>query len=80
MAWEGILGMDVIEGKPYVSAPLFLFSHGRRLTVSERLGSYLEFTYDRTANGSGRWRSLGWVEDIYGEYQSIDKYTGGVNQ
>jgi hypothetical protein len=78
VAWEGILGLDVIEDKPYVSASLFLFRHGRRLTVSERFGSYLEFLYEHSANGYGRWRSLGWMEDIYDEYQSIDAYTGSL--
>jgi len=76
VGWEGRLGMEIIENKPFVSASVFLFSQGRRLSVSGQAGSYLELVYERADNGEGRWRSLGWLEDIYDEFASIDKVLG----
>ena len=78
LAWEGRLGMEMIEDKPYVSASLFLFSCKKRLTVAGQGGSYVELIYEQSDNGNGGWRSLGWMEDIYGEFENIDEYSGEI--
>jgi hypothetical protein len=77
VAWEGTLGLEVIDGRPYISASLFLFSNGNRLVVAGQLGSYLELVYEKAESGVSNWHSLGWIEDIYGEFEAIDEYTGG---
>jgi hypothetical protein len=78
VAWEGRLGMELIEDKPCVSASIFLFSLNKRLNVAGQGGSYLELIYEQSDNGNGGWRSLGWMEDIYGEFENIDEYSGKV--
>lgn len=70
IAWEGRLGMELIEGKPSISASLFIFSNNRRLVVAgHEEGSYVELVYEQLENNKGNWRSLGWLEDIYGEFK-----------
>ncbi len=78
VAWEGRMGMEPVgdKGKPWVSASLFLFSHNKRLAVTEQKGSYIELVYEPNDNGKGCWRFLGWEEDIYDEFEGIDEYTG----
>lgn len=78
VAWEGRLGMEMIEDKPCVSASLFLFSCNKRLTVAGQRGSYVELIYEQSDNGNGGWCSLGWMEDIYGEFENIDEYSGEI--
>ncbi len=75
VAWEGRLGMEPINGKPSVSASLFLFSQNKRLSVVNQEGSYIELVYEMSEGDNGSWRSLGWLEDIYGEYKGIDEYS-----
>ena len=36
LAWEGRLGIDIIEDKPYVSASIFLFSQRKRLVLTSQ--------------------------------------------
>ncbi|EDX77568.1 hypothetical protein MC7420_2892 [Coleofasciculus chthonoplastes PCC 7420] len=76
IAWEGRLGMEPIEGKACVSASLFLFSQNNRLAVTGQESSYLELVYEPSDNSEGRWRSQGWLEDVYGEFESINQYSG----
>lgn len=76
LAWEGRLGAEIIEGKPYVSTSLFLFSHGQRITAAEQIGTYLELVYEPTNNHEKGWHSLGWIEDIDGEFEHLTEYTG----
>ena len=76
LTWEGRLGLDIIEEKPYVSTSLFLFSQGERITTTEHTSSYLELVYEPTESTPGAWRTLGWIEDIYGEFAHITEYTG----
>jgi len=76
LTWEGRLGMDIIEEKPYVSTSLFLFSQGERITTAEQTSSYLELVYEPSESTQGAWRTLGWIEDIYGEFEHITEYTG----
>ncbi len=73
LAWEGILGMELIEGEPHVSASIFLFSKDSRLGLVGHEGSYLELVYQRSDIGAGYWSSLGWIDDIYGEFNNISK-------
>lgn len=73
ITWEGRLGMELIEGKPSISASLFIFSNNRRLVVAgHEEGSYVELVYEQLENNKGNWCSLGWLEDIYGEFKYID--------
>ncbi|MFI0373049.1 hypothetical protein ACH35V_34755 [Actinomadura sp. 1N219] len=76
MAWEGVLGMQVVEGKPDVGVSLFLYSRGRRLRLDDQPGSYLEIVYEGPFDGSGTWRDLGWLQDDFGEFDAHDHYGG----
>ncbi len=73
-SWTGTLGLEVIDGTTYVSASLFLFSHGRRLSVTRGHGSFFELVYEFDRNGVGHWRTLGWQDDSLGEYDDYDTY------
>lgn len=76
VAWEGVLGMEHFDGKPNVSATLFLYSRGRRLRLDDQRGSYLEIVYDGPLDGTGTWRDLGWLQDDFGEFEAHDHYGG----
>jgi hypothetical protein len=76
VAWEGVLGMEYIDGKPDVSAALFLYSRGRRLRLDDQRGSFLELVYEGALDGSGTWRDLGWLSDDLGEFEAHDRYGG----
>jgi hypothetical protein len=76
IAWEGRLGIDTIDGKTIISVSLFLFSHNKRLCVAGQTGSYLELVYEKFENSKGAWRSLGWLEDVYGEFEDISEFSG----
>lgn len=69
--WTGRLGMQPIEGKSNTSVTLFLFSMQKRLQVSGHAGSTLELSFAQRENGLGEWISLGWREDVYGEWEGI---------
>ena len=70
--WRGILGTEIIEGIPHVSATLFLFSRGRRLQVKGLEGSTVELIFSRGDEDSGYWEFVGWESDVYGEWEGID--------
>jgi len=75
VAWEGVLGMKYIDGRPDISVSLFLFSRGRRLRLDDHHpGSYLEIVYEGPLDGSGTWRDLGWLHDGFGEFEAYDRY------
>ncbi len=76
IAWQGRLGIDIINSKPVISVSLFLFSHNKRLCVAGHMGSYMEIIYEKIENNQGAWRSLGWLEDIYGEFENITEFSG----
>lgn len=74
VAWQGALAVELHEDRPYVSASLFLFCLGKRLSVADhKMGSYVELIHEPTSVGSGQWRVLGWLRDTYGEYEDIDE-------
>ncbi|MGW4845763.1 hypothetical protein [Nocardia brasiliensis] len=74
VAWEGVLGMHDVDGKPDISLSLFLYSRGRRVRLDDQSGSYLEIVYEGPLDGSGTWRDLGWFEDGFGEFEAHDRY------
>ncbi|SDF43714.1 hypothetical protein SAMN05216553_101635 [Lentzea fradiae] len=76
VGWEAVLGMEHYDGKPHVSATLFLYSRGRRLRLDDQRGSYLEIVYDGPLDGSGTWRDLGWLQDDFGEFDAHDRFGG----
>lgn len=69
--WTGRLGMQPIEGASHASATLILFSMQKRLQVSGHASSTLELSFVRREHGAGEWISLGWQEDVHGEWASI---------
>lgn len=74
LAWRGALGVELHEDRPYVSASIFLFCLGKRLSLAgHEKGSYIELVCEPTPAGLGQWKVLGWFEDIYGEYVGIDE-------
>ena len=76
VAWEAVLGMQEVDGKPDVSVSLFLYSRGRRLRLDDQPGSYLEIVYDGPLDGTGTWRDEGWLQDDFGEFAAHDHYGG----
>ncbi|MGI5171216.1 hypothetical protein ACQEU3_43385 [Spirillospora sp. CA-253888] len=74
MAWEGVLGMQYIDGKPDISVSLFLYSRGRRLRLADQSASYLGIVYEGPFDGSGAWRDMGWLQDDFGEFEGYDRY------
>jgi hypothetical protein len=72
LEWCGVLGMEPIDGRSHVSASLFLFSQRRRLRLAGQLGSSLELVFERRDDGPGQWVSLGWHDDVYGEYEGVE--------
>ncbi len=67
--WTGRLGMQPIDGVSKTTATLFLFSMKKRLQVRGHAGSTLELSFERRERGPGEWISLGWREDIHGEWE-----------
>lgn len=74
ITWEGLLGQELIEGRPHISASLFLFSQGKRLTVYGDTGGSIELIYEESESGRVGWRSVGWAEDTFGEYAAFSEY------
>ncbi len=69
LRYRGIVGSESIDDVPYISAVMFVYSAGVRLSVGEDEASYLSFVYERSDDGSaGHWRLDGWHSDEYGEY------------
>ncbi|HET6870663.1 MAG TPA: hypothetical protein VFH80_32430 [Solirubrobacteraceae bacterium] len=68
LRYRGIVGLESIDDAPYVSAVLFVYSAGLRLSVGGDEASYLAFVYERSDDGAGHWRLDGWHNDEYGEY------------
>jgi hypothetical protein len=46
------------------------------LCVAGQTGSYLELVYEKFENSKGAWRSSGWLEDVYGEFEDISEFSG----
>lgn len=66
--YRGIVGLAPIDDAPYVSAVLFVYSSGLRLSVDGDEASFLAWVYERSDAGAGQWRLDGWQSDEYGEY------------
>ncbi|GAB3895277.1 hypothetical protein ACFQ1S_05690 [Kibdelosporangium lantanae] len=70
LCWNGVLGMAPFDGKPHVSATLFLYSRNQRLALpGHPNGSILEVVYE-----SGQWTTPHWQQDEFGEYIAYDAY------
>lgn len=68
LRYRGIVGLEAIDNAPYISAVMFVYSAGVRLSVGDDEVSYLAFVYERSESGAGHWRLDGWHSDEYGEY------------
>jgi hypothetical protein len=66
--YRGIIGLQPIEDAPYITAVLFVYSSGARLSLDGDEASFLAWEYERSATGGGHWRLHGWQSDEYGEY------------
>lgn len=71
ITFVGILELGLVgDGfRPHINAWIFLFGDGFRLTAGETDRSYTEFVYDKINNTTGRWRSLGWMIDEFGQFE-----------
>jgi hypothetical protein len=80
ISFNGIIGMglDYDQDKPHYSASLFLFGNGHRLTTKNNK-SYIELFYEKQPDGTGEWRSLGWQEDEFWEFEDVGENTYGPN-
>ena len=69
---RAIVGLEAVDGAPVVTAWVFPFAAGVRLTAvgQERRPGYLECRYE-PADGGGTWRSLGWQADVYDEFAGV---------
>ena len=76
--YRGIVGLAPIEDAPYVSAVLFVYSSGLRLSFDGDEASFLAWVYERSDAGGGRWRLDGWHSDEYGEYAGFAELPGVV--
>src|SRR5690349_8441940 len=75
LCWEGILGMQPIDGKPHTSVSLARDSRNQRLArPGHAEGSLLEIEYEGWLEHGGRWATVYWYEDGFGEYLSYDSY------
>jgi len=68
LRYRGIVGLESIDDAPYVSAVLFVYSCGVRLSLDGDEASFLAFAYERSDAGVGHWQLHGWQSDEYGEY------------
>jgi hypothetical protein len=67
--YRGIIALQPIDDAPYVSAVLFVYASGVRLSLDGDEASFLVWEYERTdSSGAGRWRLRGWQSDEHGEY------------
>lgn len=75
ITFVGVTGMDLIGDKfePHISASLFLFGDHIRLTAEQPNRSYIELSYERNRNNTGRWCSLGWKIDEFEEFEDINE-------
>jgi hypothetical protein len=80
MTFNGIIGMQTnLDGNtPHYCAGLFLFGDKIRL-ISKDEKSYIELFYEKQSNGIGEWRSLGWQEDEFGEFEDVEEETYGLS-
>jgi hypothetical protein len=74
--YRGIVGLASISDAPYVSAVLFVYSSGTRLSVGSDETSFLAWVYERSDAGVGHWRLDGWHSDEYGEYAGFAELPG----
>ncbi|MBB6399018.1 hypothetical protein BKA00_005932 [Actinomadura coerulea] len=76
LCWEGVLGMEPINGKPHTSVSLFLYSRNRRLGMMDhKQGSVLEIEYEGSLEHGGRWGTPTWFPDEFGEYLAYASYS-----
>lgn len=69
---KGIIGMDFVEGKPYVDCDLFIFSRSKRLILDNQQGDFIKIKYHLQENGPGQWKEIMWEKDVHGEYESLE--------
>jgi hypothetical protein len=74
--YRGIVGLQPIEGAPYISAVLFVYSSGARLSRDGDEASFLLWEYQHSDAGAGEWRLRGWRSDEYGEYGGFAELPG----
>ncbi|MCI2416235.1 hypothetical protein MOQ72_02265 [Saccharopolyspora sp. K220] len=74
LCWEGILGMEPIEGHLHASASIFMYSQNRRVAIEGHDSSYFEIEYEGDVDQGGNWVSRGWIEDALGEYANFARY------
>ena len=63
-------GSTVSADNFVVSVSLFLFCRKRRVFVADN-GHYLGFSFQAQTGKPGSWICHGWMEDIYGEWESL---------
>lgn len=78
--WSGAMSGDMIGNVVgsltqevfSVSLTLFLFDPISKERIHVDTGeSILEFVYNKDSTGKGKWISLGWQKDVYGEWEHI---------
>ncbi|MEH1823847.1 MAG: hypothetical protein V7L22_00535 [Nostoc sp.] len=77
LTWSALIGGDIIGTEEsgdtfHVSILLFLFdttgNNRLRLKTGE---SFLSFAFEKQSNNNGHWRSLGWCQDEWGEWENL---------
>lgn len=78
LCWDGILGMQLIDGRPDTRVSLFLYSGNQRLgLMDDREGSFLEIVYEGSLKHGGQWGTPAWLRDDFGEYLAYESYGSG---
>lgn len=70
LEWRGHLGVEILRGRPSVTALLKLFSQERRLGIVGHRASSFQLAYV-AVDGRGQWTDVGW-EDDYGDLVDDD--------
>ena len=73
ITYVGLLELTLVGDnfKPQINAWIFLFGDHFRLTAGQSDRSYLELVYDKFSENKGNWRSLGWMNDEFGQHEDI---------
>ncbi|OUL21507.1 hypothetical protein [Nostoc sp. 106C] len=77
VTWSALIGGDIVGTEEsgdtfHVSLILFLFDttgvNRLRLKTGE---SFLSFAFEKQSNGNGFWRSFGWCQDEWSEWENL---------
>jgi len=75
--WSAVMGGDIMSNEDgedvfHVSLTLFMFDANSKKRLHLKTGeSVLNFFFEKQSDGHGYWRSFGWCDDEWGEWESV---------